>query len=285
MKSLHLWLPLCLMCCHLGDDGVIDGNDSTDSGEDGSATDDTDSTGDTGSNDTGEQDTGESKPALYDIADIEQAHAGPQDLGGFTFYAFVTVYVTNETSCPTKTEVGDGIWKLSGNGCTDSNGTTFTGEVELDFSPDGWDIYRFSNWSQHNSQSPTILTTVDGDLTLHSNGEGVWDASFEILRESWMGSTTYQFTDFTYSSVTELSNLYNGQGGTVTASGQVEVNGMDSFSTSMSVTENSNCDAEFDSMSLTMVGASETLTYTESASDCDGCTDWSSETRSGQICD
>ena len=282
MPQIHRWLPLLLTACHLGDDGSIETEDPTESptaegGEDLPIhTGQPDTAGDTGT---------KAPDEFYEIADIETAYVGPQSLGEFAFYIFVTVYIASEDTCPSKVEVGDGVWRLSGDGCTDSNGTTFGGTMDADFGAADGTTYTFSDWSQHNAAGVNIYYTMDGEMKTLTGGEVRFNGDYEVLRATWSGSVMYQFTDFAYPSVTDLTNAYNGQTSTYTASGQVSVAGMDTFTANLSVTEADSCASEFDAMTLTLTGALETLTYTQSADSCDGCTDWSTEIQQGTICD
>ena len=78
---------------------------------------------------------------------------------------------------------------------------------------------------------------MDGEMKVLTGGEVRFNGDYEVLRATWMDSVTYQFTDFAYPSVTDLTNAYNGQTSTYTASGQVSVAGMDTFTANLSVTE------------------------------------------------
>ena len=111
------------------------------------------------------------------------------------------------------------------------------------------------------------------------------NGTFGVIRNSWLDTVEYRFTDFVFYSLIDMMNAQSSAGGSYTGTGRVEVVGIGEFTVDYSVTEFGLCESERDELILGMNGDLETISYTQSSDSCDGCTDWSTSSRSGTICD
>ena len=235
--------------------------------------------------DSSTDDSGDSAAPAYSQSEVEQAYLGARVLPDQLMWAVLTHYAANELGCPQRVELGSNESMLQGD-CTNDDGVSYTGTLHVQAESDGSSTFRASAWMVEDPASALPLVGLDGTFTLPAEPSGVAtaDLTLQAMASTWSSSSSYVFVNFTMNTLQGTFDLWAGEPGTMNATGAMEVLGLDHYTVDVQVSDSGTCESEYDSYSQVLTGTQGTISYAQSSDSCDGCTDWSTEDGSGQIC-
>jgi len=222
---------------------------------------------------------------VFSQSEVEQAYLGARVLPDQLMWAVLTHYVAEADGCPQRVELGTNESMLQGD-CTNDDGVSYTGTLHVQAENDGSSTFKASAWMVEDPASALPLVGLDGTFTLPVEPSGVAtaDLTLQAMASTWSSSSSYVFVNFTMDNLQGTFNLWAGEDGSMIATGAMEVVGLDHFTVDVQVSDSGTCESEYDSYSQVLTGTQGTISYAQSSDSCDGCTDWTTEDGSGQIC-
>ena len=187
----------------------------------------------------------------------------------------------NPDPCPLKTATEDGAGLIVTGGCTDQKGNKYSGLFQIQNTETG-EAYDFSSFSMtHGSFS----LAMDGDLHHDLEKKSIAaNLQVEMADESRNLALQANYADYFLSDVLAAIEVLAGRSGSFVSEGSITITDVDDFFFNGTFKNWSECEEELDEMELVFSGERGTLTFQENAISCDRCTDWSSDSASGEIC-
>ena len=235
----------------------------------GGDTEDTASTAETGATET--------NPGVYDeelIVGMIEGHIGPL----ITFWTVGGIATSGTPDgCPAVETSGYDMTVTGG--CTDNFGNSFEGTVVFDSSSDGSGTVTYSNWSMTeggNTFTADGVSTIDSFATMTSNLTTTGN-----IRGFSSAKPTLTYVDYKQ---TNIDVIINQAHGSMKISGEMTVEGVDSFEVDASHDEAGACDASPDSFSAEMTGVGTITLEMNLGDECDNCIAWVNGDQSGEYC-
>jgi hypothetical protein len=202
---------------------------------------------------------------LYESVD---APAGTM-LGAMFIFGFMEAF---EVECPVITSDEDTQSLKVEGGCTDEEGTTWTGSFEMDTNGATWSGFDLGGMVIDGVQK----IGQDGALTSNMSFSGM-DDDGRTLSVSYVNHRLTNIDDY-------ITGAFEGGPMAYQTTGSVTVNDLGSFANTHSIDHAGSCMEEPDEGSTVLKG-DFTIEFTpDGADECDGCIPWTSGDQSGSLC-
>ena len=207
-------------------------------------------------------------------------------MGNLIPWELLVAFLADGSTCPAKEDITLGsVAQLTGSGCTDNAGGIRSGVWDIVINGDTSSTDTFTGWSRSSPGETVSYWELNGTMLRSATGTVAVNLDLTLKFSAWSATQDYSLSGVVYDNMDGMNNAaLNQAGGDYSASGTLEVAGVDTFEGALGVSNLGGCDDELDVMTLELDGPAETLHFSQSSKSCDGCTDWWSDEQSGSYC-
>lgn len=187
-------------------------------------------------------------------------------------------WVAARPACPAVTDVDAENFTIAGNGCTATDGRTYTGTIAFLDSVNGERVL-FEGWTVTEGD---VSRVYDGEIVLPTAGQ--LQSTYAVRDPD--GAVAWSYADHLVSSFGSYEDTWVAReaGASFTAEGLVTVAGIGTFTVAEQVGHDGACDREPDHGVLAMTGPTDVTFTLNGVEICDGCVFVETATGDEDIC-
>jgi hypothetical protein len=185
--------------------------------------------------------------------------------------------------CPNVAPTADDKGFIVTGDCTDLRGIIFTGRFLVGSTEtDNRINYDFEEFSMIND---ALIMGMDGQIQINFESDTLTNNVAINLEDGSHNIVVHAaYTDHTLGPLADVIEVLRRRTGSFASLGTVEIENIDRFVLDGQFENGDECLLENDNTVLVFTGERGTLTFTESAKTCDGCTEWTDGLSGGQFC-